>query len=99
MSRWRIRATRRRTAYAGRMGGGHMDVLGYLLADDEHADGRAQGIPDPIWLGERMAGLYRRWDGPAEIDLAMIATGFLRHLNQLEAPIGQVCLQAAESVG
>jgi len=75
-----------------------LDVLGYLLANDEFVAGEAPGMPDPVWLGARMAALYRCWDGPAGIDLASVTAGFLRRLNSLDAPIGHTCLQVAAAV-
>jgi hypothetical protein len=76
-----------------------MDVLGYLLTGGQFVDGQSAAVPDPAWLGGRMAELYSSWTDPAKLDLTAVAEGFLRRLDHLEDPIGQACLQAAADVG
>jgi hypothetical protein len=75
-----------------------MDVLAYLLADDDWVEGQSAIVPDPARLGGRMAGLYRRWAGPEDVDLTAITDGFLQRLGCDDSPVGQACRAAANAV-
>jgi hypothetical protein len=75
-----------------------MDVLGYLLADNELVEGQAATAPDPVWLAGRMANLYRHWAGSAGVDLPAITDGFLLRLHCHGEPIAETCLLTARAV-
>jgi hypothetical protein len=75
-----------------------MDVLHYLLSDDHDEAHQNTALPDPVWLGARMAKLYADWDRPTGLDLAAITNGFISHLGLTDTPVGCACVQAAAAV-
>jgi len=72
-----------------------MDVIKYLLEDEESVEGQLARPVDGVSLGIRMAALYQRWDGPAGVDLPVITSAFLRRLDRLDSAIGETCLRIA----
>ncbi len=75
-----------------------MDIIKYLLAEDDFVEGQSARPVDAISLGARMADLYQRWDSPAGLDLPAIASGFLERLGQRDSPIGETCLRMASEL-
>jgi hypothetical protein len=72
-----------------------MDVIEYLLAEEEFVEGQFARPVDTVSLGRRMVGLYQSWDGLAGLDLPAITAGFLGRLERIDSPIGKTCLQIA----
>jgi hypothetical protein len=72
-----------------------MDVIKYLLDQEDFVEGQLLQPLDARSLGLKMADLYECWDGPAGFDLPAITAEFLRRLDQLDSPVGATCLHLA----